>query len=192
MRCACDALGACDVTFLGYVDPLVGPEDALFAPEADEATVARQIAEVIRRTGAQAVLAHGTNGEYGHPGHQLANRATRDAVVLLGDDAPVFYTFAASFPDNPRPRLGNTDDPAHFVIDIRPYLDRVLAATLCHATQHALFVRRRSQEQGRPVSLEEVVRLETHQAVRRQWPPADGQVPEDVFTSWLSKADPGE
>jgi len=204
MRCACAALGARSVTFLDYVDPLVGPENALFAPEADEATLAGQIAEIVIAIGAQAwlrarasfpkgwtptlaILAHGTNGEYGHPGHRLAHRGARAAVALLGDSAPVFYTFGASFPDNPRPRLGNADDPAHFVVDIRPYLDRVLAATLCHKTQHALFVRRRSKVQGRPVSIEEVVYLETHEAVRRQWPPvADGQAPEDVFASWLS------
>jgi LmbE family N-acetylglucosaminyl deacetylase len=57
MRCACEALGARSVTFLDYVDPLVGPENALFAPEADEATLAGQIVEIVRRAGAQAVLA---------------------------------------------------------------------------------------------------------------------------------------
>lgn len=191
MRCACEALGARSVTFLDYVDPLVGPENALFAPEADEATLAGQIAQIVRGAGAQAVLAHGTNGEYGHPGHRLAHRGARAAVELLkgtgAGSAPVFYTFGASFPENPRPRLGNADDPAHIVVDIRPYLDRVLAATLCHTTQHALFVRRRSKEQGRPASIEEVVYLETHEAVRRQWPPvADGDAPEDVFAGWLS------
>ena len=70
---------------------------------------------------------------------------------------PLFYTFAASFPDHPYPRLANADDPAELVIDVSAMLDKKEAAALCHKTQNALFVRRRSQEWGRPVTVREAL-----------------------------------
>ena len=79
MRCAVRKLGVRHLDFLDYVDPDVGPNDTLFAPEADFDVLVGQIAEVMRRQRPDAVLTHGSNGEYGHPAHKLAHTATRQA-----------------------------------------------------------------------------------------------------------------
>ena len=66
----------------------------------------------------------------------------------------------------------NPDDPADLVLDITPALELKIKALLCHRTQHALFVRRSSQEAGRPLSVPEVAqRLES---LHRVIPPQDG------------------
>lgn len=157
MNCAVTQLGAQSLTFLGYVDPVVGPGEALFAPAHEPATLAGQIADLIRRLQPEAVLTHGSNGEYGHPAHVLVHQMTRAAVTQFGAAAPALYTFAANFPEHPYPRLANAADPADLVLDVTEVLEAVAAATLCHATQCALFVRRRSQAAGRPVPIREII-----------------------------------
>jgi LmbE family N-acetylglucosaminyl deacetylase len=67
------------------------------------------------------------------------------------------YTVAAMFPGHPNPRLANKDDPADLVVDIKDALDAKTQAAMCHISQHALFVRRASQEAGRALSVPEVL-----------------------------------
>ena len=71
-------------------------------------------------------------------------------------------------PAHPYPRLANADDPADLIVEVTAVLDRKEAAALCHRTQNALFVRRRSQQAGRPLTVREV--LLTREALRRHWP----------------------
>ncbi len=104
MRCAVEKLGGRRLEFLGYVDPRVGPDNTLFAPEADFDELVAQLARAITGLAPQAVLAHGSNGEYGHPAHQLVHRAVRQAIHTLAatePGAPPFYSFAASYPAHP-------------------------------------------------------------------------------------------
>ncbi len=68
------------------------------------------------------------------------------------------------------------------MVDVSPYLEQKLAAALCHATQNALFVRRRSAEAGRTLSVREVMLPE--EAFRRQWPVQP--VAADPFLAWLN------
>jgi hypothetical protein len=63
------------------------------------------------------------------------------------------------------------------------FLDQKEAAALCHATQNALFVRRRSQEAGHPITVREA--LLTEEAVHRQWPTTPAA--DDVLLKWLGK-----
>ena len=102
----------------------------------------------------------------------------------LGDAAPLVYSFAASYPSHPYPRLANADDPADLVVDVSSTLDRKVAAARCHATQNALFVRRRSAEEGRQLTVEEVMLSE--EGFHRHWPAA--LIGEDPFTAWLAGA----
>ena len=76
------------------------------------------------------------------------------------------------FPGHPYPRLTNPDDPADLVLDLAPVLEKKIAAAVCHRSQHALFVRRRTQEWGRPVSVPEAVLAV--EGVRRLWPEGSG------------------
>ena len=175
-------LGGKSLTFLGYGDPLVGPGETLFAPEHNPTLLAGQIVAGIKQFGPEVVLTHGSNGEYGHPAHQLMYRMSKAALMSLGDAAPFLYSFAAAYPAHPYPRLSNPDDPADIVVEVSACLDQKEAAARCHATQIALFVRRRSQLAGRPLALREV--LLTEEAFHRHWP--EGEVEDDPFRKWLA------
>ncbi len=163
--CAVQALGGKSLTFLGYIDPVVGPEDKLFAPEHNPVMLAGQIVNTIKQFEAEVVLTHGTNGEYGHPAHLLVNQMTLAAVASLQKEAetdnslvlPSLYTFSANFLNHPYPRLANKDDNADLILDVSTRLDQKEAAALCHKTQNALFVRRRSKELGRQITVREAL-----------------------------------
>jgi LmbE family N-acetylglucosaminyl deacetylase len=157
LHCAAKALGAASLEIMDYCDPLVGPEDALFAFTDDVDKLAAQVVEAARRHNPVAILAHGVNGEYGHPAHVLVHDATRLAVHALQDDAPLFYTVQGIFPGHPHARLANNDTPAHMIIDVALVLEQKTAAAMCHRTQHALFVRRGSEEAGRALTVPEVI-----------------------------------
>jgi LmbE family N-acetylglucosaminyl deacetylase len=155
--CAVQALDGRSLTFLGYTDPRVGPDDRLFSYTEDLTRLAGQVATSVRQVQADVVFTHGSNGEYGHPAHVTTHQAARIAVESFDADTPVLYSVAAMFPEHPRPRLANRDDPADLVVNISPALEQKTAAALCHRTQHALFTRQASQEAGRPLSVPEVI-----------------------------------
>ncbi len=182
--CAVRALGGSSLTFLGYVDPRVGPGDTLYAFDAHLTVLAGQVAASIRQHRPVAIFSHGSNGEYGHPAHVLMHQAVSLAVASLGAEAPLFYTVLATYPQHPQPRLCNTADPAHLVLDISAAKAQKVQAALCHATQNALFVRRASQEAGRAVSVPEVI--QAVESFRRVYPPApEGVCPPDALTAVL-------
>ena len=182
MVCAVGKLRGKSLTFLGYVDPTAGPDGTLSAPEADPTMLAGQILNCTKQFNPQVVLTHGSNGEYGHPAHRLVHNTVKLAVGSLGEAAPLLYSFAAAYPDHPYPRLSNADDAADSVVNVSAFLDQKEAAALCHATQTPLFVRRRSEQAGRTLSVREV--LLTEEAFHRHWPV--NQVNADPFLSWLA------
>jgi len=176
--CAVNSLGGSSLTFLNYIDPRVGPDQQLYAYTQDLAFLAGRVAASLRQFGIHAVITHGSNGEYGHPAHVLTHQAARLALESFGQDAPLFYSVAAAFPEHPWPRTSNPSDPAHLVLDITPALAEKTQAALCHRTQHALFVRRRSQAAGRQLSVPEVIqRLES---LHRHLPPVIGPVEDEL------------
>lgn len=175
LLCAVQALGGRSLTFLGYSDPHVGPEEELYPYTKDLTFLAGQVAATLRQFQASVLISHGSRGEYGHPAHRLTHQASRIAVESLYVEeptrlSPLFYTVSASFPQHPRPRLVNPDDPADLVLDITPALEAKIQALYCHRTQNALFLRRSSQEAGRQLSIPEVAqRLESlHRVLPRQ------------------------
>lgn len=157
LACAVESLHGSSLGFLDYVDPLVGPDDQLFPYANDIRLLAGQVAAHIQQHQADIVITHGSNGEYGHPAHILSHQAARLAVESMTAPRPILYTVAAIFPDHPRPRLANKDDPATLILDIRDVLKQKESSALCHRTQHALFVRRPSQEVGRQLRVPEVL-----------------------------------
>ena len=173
--CAVKALGGASLTFLGYVDPTVGPDDTLY-PYADNLTMlAGQVVLSIKQFQPTALITHGVQGEYGHPAHVLTHQAARLAVESLRQEgylnSPALYTGQANWAEHPRPRLANKEVPAHLVIDVSAAKERKLQATLCHRTQHALFVRRPSQEAGRALTVPEIVL--TIESLHRVLPPVN-------------------
>lgn len=156
LACAVRALGASSLCFLDYIDPLVGPDEALYPFTGDMEGLVLQILAKIDETGSNALLTHGSNGEYGHPAHILLHQAARAAVSRAANPIAM-YTVQACFEGHPKPRLANPDDPADLVIDVRPYLAQKIRAADCHRSQHALFVRRTSERLGRRVEIPEVV-----------------------------------
>jgi LmbE family N-acetylglucosaminyl deacetylase len=177
LRCAAQALGAAGVTLLDYVDPLIGPDEALYPFEADLAVLSKQVRAAIDAIEAEVVLSHGSDGEYGHPGHQLLHHAVRRAVEAAGRHV-AFYSFAANVPGI-EDHIWNKSEPAHLALDVRPWLAHKEMAAYCHKTQHALFCRRGARtirEALRPV-----------ESFHRHWPPFDGRL-EDPFARLLLAA----
>ena len=186
LRCAARALGIHAVTFLGYVDPIVGADDEIYAPVHNPEELTGQLAAQMRLHSPAAVLTHGSNGEYGHPAHLLLHQLTRQAVVAIGANQPLLYSFSATFPRHGYPRLANRSDPADLIVDVEPVLEQVIVAAECHRTQHALFVRRETNRTRRKVTVAEIVRATPLEGVRRQLPITD-DAPEDVFSQWLQQ-----
>ncbi len=168
LRCAAEILGATSVLFLNYLDPVVGEDESLYAFQADLEILASEIGAALQSTGADVVITHGSNGEYGHPAHLLMHRACLLAIQTTSGNNKQLYAVAANFPEHPRPRLANKDDPADFILDIQPWMPLKLRAALCHRTQGALFVRRASQEAGRSLPIKDV--LMPIESLHRAWP----------------------
>jgi len=182
LRCAVSNLNGVSLDFLGYIDSPVDGNAQGQAFDAPFPELVQRLASHMQLCDASVMITHGSNGEYGHPAHRLLNRAAQDAIQALGDPRPRLYTFSASFPGFPRPRLANRDDEADFVLDITQAFARKLAAARCHRTQNALFVRKGSEEAGRRLGVDEV--LLRRESLRRAWPPADGR-PDDEFARFL-------
>jgi LmbE family N-acetylglucosaminyl deacetylase len=185
--CAVQALGGPkSLTFLGYTDPRVGPEEELYPFTENLTILAGQVSTSIKQLQIEVVLTHGSNGEYGHPAHILCHQAALSAVLAIAEEGdfspPLLYSVQAFYPKHPKPRLANQDDPAHLIVDITPVLDKKENAALCHQTQNALFVRRASEDAGKTVTVREA--LMTQESFHRVFPEQGrGETPEDDFTN---------
>lgn len=174
LACAVEALGGGRLEFLPYIDPLVGEGDTLYAFTDKVDELVERLASLLLAEKPDAVLTHGSSGEYGHPAHLLCHTAMLAACAKLPGDKPLLYTFQAAFEGHPKPRTMNKDDKAHLVLDISRVMEKKLAATLCHRTQNALFVRRPSLAAGRTLSIPEV--MIGVESLHRLYPPAEGSL----------------
>jgi LmbE family N-acetylglucosaminyl deacetylase len=183
LACAVHALGGASLDFLGYVDPPVDADGNGRAFAADPKQLAKHIAQAASACQAQAMISHGSSGEYGHPAHSLLHQAALRASQGSPGACLPLYTFSADFPGHPRrDRSANRNDPADFVIDVRPWMPVKLAAAHCHRTQEALFVRRASRLAGHLVPLADV--LMSVESLHRAWPTCEGR-PEDALADFL-------
>lgn len=182
LRRAVDALGGGSLSFLGHKDPMIGDQEELYPYCNDFDGLVGQITNHIQSTQPAAILTHGVNGEYGHPGHILTHRAVWKAVEDLGKSAPILYIFCADFPGHPRPRHANKDHPAHIVLDITPALEYKTRAAYCHRSQHALFVRRGSKSAGYQLTVPEI--LLNIESLHQAYPLTNGP-PDDEITRLL-------
>ncbi len=163
MRCAGAALGAREVAFLDYVDPNMEIDGVAMRIDASLDEFAEAIRTYLERVQPDVVVTHGSGGEYGHPQHIFTHQAVFEAIRRLPHRGPrEVVTWVARHPANEGERLTNNDDPADEVLDISPWFDAKLAATLCHRSQHTMF---RRNNQGKDLS-EVVRRIESY----RHWP----------------------
>src|SRR5690242_15757138 len=65
-RASAHALGARDVLFLPFVDPLKGDDGVLHPVDASMEEFSAAIAGVIARLHPDVIITHGSGGEYGH------------------------------------------------------------------------------------------------------------------------------
>jgi LmbE family N-acetylglucosaminyl deacetylase len=179
---AIEALGGGTLSFLGYIDPLVGEKDKLYAYTDNFDGLVSQIVQSIQKHKPGAVITHGSNGEYGHPGHILTHNAVLSAVERLAQAAPLLYTFCADFPGHPRPRHANPDDPADIILDVTTAIEQKARAAYCHRSQIALFLRRRSQQAGYRLTVPET--LLNVESLHRTYPPVGG-APDDSVARLL-------
>ncbi|HET9228095.1 MAG TPA: PIG-L deacetylase family protein [Thermoanaerobaculia bacterium] len=129
LRASAAALGIATVELMGYVDPF--PDGRARPPEVAPQVLVREIEK--RKT--EALLTHGSNGEYGHPAHRLIHEAARlvQGVAL--------YTFNAAAPGISIWGGENVDDPADLVLDVTPWLEAKTRAFAAHATQREVWRR---------------------------------------------------
>ena len=134
------ALGAKEVYFLPYIDPYMEIDGTPLHVDVPIDEFTESIHSHLERLQPDLVLTHGSNGEYGHPQHIYTHNATRQALALI--PRPVaLATWSAWYEPTKLVRILNRDDRAHIVRDVTPWLDAKIAATLCHRTQHAMFLR---------------------------------------------------
>jgi len=166
LNCAVHALGGTSLKILNYIDPLVGPENTLFSFTEDVERLKIELAEQIVANKIDIVISHGSNGEYGHPGHLTVFHATQQLINTKFTDL-TWYTVQGFFENSQKPHLLNKNDPADWIIDISPVLEMKLKAANCHKSQQSLFVRRKSNEIGRLVSVSEVIqKIESYHLAR--------------------------
>jgi len=197
LACAVSALGGGTLTFLNFIDPLVGEGDKLYPYTEDFDGLVEQITNQILVIQPDAVITHGANGEYGHPGHILTHQAVKLALELLRDGRPrktfqtfeiMLYTFCADFPSHPRPRHANPDNPAHIILDVTPVMAQKEKAAYCHRSQTALFVRRRSKRAGFPLTVPEI--LQSVESLHRVYPQVNSLPDDDlieILKPWVSQ-----
>ena len=144
-QAAAAALGARDVLFLPFCDPLVGPDDTLYHIAATLEQFSSAIAEVLHDLRPEVVVTHGSSGEYGHPQHVFTHQAVFAALQRLravGWQPREVLTWGAAYPEPEKERHINQQDAADIVLDVTPWLAQKIAAFAAHQTQHGLFFRK--------------------------------------------------
>jgi LmbE family N-acetylglucosaminyl deacetylase len=172
------------------VDPLIGSQEELYPYTENFEELVVRISRHIQSLQPTAVITHGANGEYGHPGHILTHKAVRKAIENLGPKAPLLYIFCADFPGHPRPRHANKDHVADIILDVSAVMALKTRAAYCHRSQHALFVRRASQSAGYRLTVPEI--LLNVESLHRAHPQTNGISDDEVIQllkSWARSAE---
>jgi LmbE family N-acetylglucosaminyl deacetylase len=154
LRCATEALGLREVSFLDYIDGEVG--------QADPNEMHLKLAAHIRRIGPQVVVTFPPDGAYGHPDHIALSQFANGAIVLAADGSHVdgqaphrvskFYYMVDSMEvveaaneafggismevdGERRSHVGWQEWQITTRLDNRAHLEKVRAAIRCHKSQ---------------------------------------------------------
>jgi N-acetylglucosamine malate deacetylase 2 len=135
------AIGARDVLFLPFVDPLPGPNRGWRQVEASLEEFSGAIAEVLRSLQPDVVVTHGSTGEYGHPQHKYTHAAVFAALEQVAPWRPSeVLTWEAAFEGAEQDRAINPGEPADIVLDVTPWLPQKIAALKAHTSQYPAFL----------------------------------------------------
>jgi LmbE family N-acetylglucosaminyl deacetylase len=159
LACAVEELGGKSLQFLDYVDPLVGPDNSLFSFTQDQEKLEIELKDYLQTNDIDLLITHGSNGEYGHPGHMTVYQVALKIIQSEFPEMP-WYTVQAYYDNSPKPHILNTADQADWIIDVSSVINEKIHAAFCHKSQHDLFVRRKSKELGKSVSVSEVIQTE--------------------------------
>jgi LmbE family N-acetylglucosaminyl deacetylase len=139
-RAAARFLGAREVRYLPFVDPLPGPNRAWRAIEQSLETFSGAIAAQLVELQPDVLITHGSGGEYGHPQHLFTHQAVFAALAQLKPWRPSeVLTWEAAFPEADPQRRVNLQDAADLVVDVSPWFDQKVAATEAHLSQYPAF-----------------------------------------------------
>jgi LmbE family N-acetylglucosaminyl deacetylase len=140
-RAAGEILGAREVRYLPFVDPLMGPGGQWHAIDASLEDFSAAVAAVLAELRPEIVITHGAEGEYGHPQHKFTHRAVFAALRQLRPWTPrEVLTWEATFSNAGPERKLNQQDPADIVLDISPWFAQKVAATEAHRSQWPAFL----------------------------------------------------
>ncbi len=140
VRKAAEALGAREIYFLPFIDPHMEINGIARRISEPLDVFVDAITRFIKQIQPDVVLTHGSNGEYGHPQHIYTHEATRLAMTN-GAGKTTLLSWSAWYGSSKRQRVLNRNDRADIIHDIGPWLEKKVAAALCHRTQHAMFLR---------------------------------------------------
>ncbi len=133
MRRSARHLGATSLTFLPYVD--YRSKAGLAAPVFDSTALKQEIADLMTQREAGMVVTHGSDGDYGHPAHQVLHRLVREVCCEAKGTSRPLLTFNANWASAPHARCLNQSDRADCVLDSRPYRRQKLQVFFSHRTQ---------------------------------------------------------
>jgi LmbE family N-acetylglucosaminyl deacetylase len=155
LQCAVKALGGKSLDFLGFEDPLVGPEGELFTFSPELEPVVEKLSEYLTRVQPDVILTHGPTGEYGHPAHIQTHQAAMEALRRQ-----TYHPEAVYSPAWLSRETGKFTPEPQILVDISPWIETKLKAVTCHRSQHGLFLRHGSARAGRAVTLPEMIRTQ--------------------------------
>jgi N-acetylglucosamine malate deacetylase 2 len=149
--CAHEELGAFRESEARASAAILGAKEARFLPFADPGTLNGKLRHVevpfeeytaalqnhIAELRPDILLTHGTDGEYGHAQHLYTHSAVFQALENLRPWRPqVVLTWCADCPGGENLLFANPSDPANFIMDAAPYVERKRAAYQAHRTQY--------------------------------------------------------
>ena len=179
LKCAVKELGGQSLNFLDYTDPQVGPEGELYAFAADFEKLVIKVRLWIEEIKPEIIIAHGPDGEYGHPAHIQTHQSLMAALEGSSHQPSAVYSPAWLSRET-----GEFTPAPGIVVETGPWLERKIKAVFCHKSQHGLFLRHGSTRAGRQVTIPEMIR--SREALCRILPESELPV-DDRLASCLSE-----
>ena len=167
LGCAIKALGGESLAFLGFEDPVVGPEGELFPFSDRLEDVVNKLMGHLDKIQPDVILTHGPGGEYGHPAHIQVHQAVMEALGNLPFAPQAVYSPAWLSRET-----GEFTPAPGMLLETSAWIAQKIAAVTCHKSQHGLFLRHGEARAGRPVTISEMVR--SQEALCRILPVSEG------------------